>query len=60
MDSDIKLTPDNWRDKIEDSRLKDSDGDLGYTIHINKAKQICEELENYYLKQIKNILLKGK
>lgn len=32
----------DWDSKIEEARLADIDGD---TIHINKAKQICSELE---------------
>lgn len=41
----------DWDSKIEEARLADID----YTIHINKAKQICSELENHYLKICENL-----
>lgn len=42
----------DYETKIQNSRLEDVDGDLSYTIHINKALEICAELENYYLKKL--------
>ena len=44
--------PIDYDGKIEDARLEDIDGDLSYTIHINKAYEICQSLEKYYLEQM--------
>jgi hypothetical protein len=33
---------------IEDARQKDIDGDLGYTIHVDTATEICATIEGKY------------
>jgi len=48
----------NYNEKLNSFRLDDSEGDLGYTVHITEAIEVCTELEIHYLKRILDSLEK--
>ncbi len=47
----------DYKRKLEDSCMRDADGDYGFTVHVKKAYEICLELELYYLKKLKEVEL---
>jgi hypothetical protein len=48
----------NYKEKLNAFRVKDADGDLSYTVHIDNAIEVCSELENKYL-NLENVYLKS-
>lgn len=50
----------NYRKKVNSFRIKDIDGDLSHTIHIDNAIEVCAELENVYLKSMLDFAAKKK
>lgn len=57
MDNLIKY---NYIEEIEEKRIKDIDGDLGHTIHIQSAIEICATIEAKYLVLLKKVFDKIK
>lgn len=45
----------DYKTKLENSTMRDADGDYGFTVHVKKAYEICLELELYYLTKLKEL-----
>lgn len=39
----------DYQAELNNARLRDDEGDLGYTVHVTKAIDICQRVETHYL-----------
>ena len=44
--------PSDYIELFDDNRIVDADGESGHTIYVNKAIEICQNLEIYYLNRL--------
>ncbi len=48
----MQRKPNDYIELFDENRIIDADGESGHTIYVNKAIEICQNLEIYYLNKL--------